>query len=207
MTFRARNSECALAMADAAAARRAKRRKERVVRGGKDRLAYITGEKKELAKDAKPLTQDSSHVHDDDAALRTSPAGLKNQHQHHEKPKQRGQGRLGDGGAGDLPRILSSAPPIHNSSARTRTTTRHLGSTAATAKAEESFHRMWARRVLPLVLGVAYWAYVSNDFGGAGENVDDGDVRRRTGFYANAVAWFLTYQVSANESERNRQSG
>ena len=58
-----------------------------------------------------------------------------------------------------------------------------------------------------MVLGVAYWAYVSNDCGGAGENVDDGDVRRRTGFYANAVAWFLTYQVSANESERNRQSG
>ena len=194
-------------MADAAAARRAKRRKERVLRGGKDRLAYITGEKKELAKDAKPLTQDSN-IHDD--ALRTSP-DLKNQHQHHEKPKQRGQGQIGNG-AGDLPRILPSAPPIHNSSARTRTTTRHLGSTAATAKGtgrvkEESFNRRWARRVLPLVLGVTYWAYVSNDFGGAGENVDDGDVRRRTGFYANAVAWFLTYQVSANESERNRQSG
>jgi len=61
-----------------------------------------------------------------------------------------------------------------------------------------------------LVLGVAYWAYVSNDFGGAGENVDDGDVRRRTGFYANAVAWFLTYQVailSALGPERRSAEG
>ena len=181
---------------------KAQRRRAKVLRGGRDRLAYITGQKESPPTPTpEPTVKKLEERQKRDLSQHISSPTGKNSAEEEEEKKEtvpivptQIPAKPSDSRKQQVDRTETEEayPQYQRSTSTTTTTTTSSSSWTASAA---SF-----RRLYPCLLALVYYVYVSTAFDVV-RLLEESGSSVATMASSSAVAWFVTYQVSETQGE------